>query len=526
MPIIKRGKQPETQRDIRRRRKFVRARGGGDVGGGKRRAVKSVGADAYFDKCRRVFEGFSDEDFYGPRATHVYFYGPVTKDTVQKLRVDLYAAQKPPASGGGGGDSVWDDEDAMGKKDDKDDRGNSSSSSGTGRAFGNSGGLRLKPKPIVLHLHSGGGSAEYGMTMMNFLHEVEAPLCVLVDGLAASAATPLLVAAPYRVMHVGGFVMIHEGSTWLGRAKQQDAAFAVNQVLGGIMTEYGRVYSQNTQIPKKKLGEMLGRDEFMDAGTCKKWSVVDRVLGLDKARCMARWEKYMRANPDAAALVRVAPGEFMRSAVGLNHLFVYNNNNVSEKLASGTASAAGLMRLVRPLQAILESPGRGVARPLVIHTNLNLVPEARWFDVATLAVRVQMLPVPVFGVIDTNVDLVQAIPCIMAHRRYMYSNVNLYVHLIYQHQETRTPYYDDFRHNTEMFRGALRRVLAQHTKMPGDMLEGLFDRRIMLSAQDCLRYGIVDYIIDAGAGLRARRRGGVKKMSGGCSCSQGLAYNF
>jgi ATP-dependent protease ClpP protease subunit len=360
--------------------------------------------------------------------------------------------------------------------------------------------------------------------MLNFLNEIDAPLAVVVDGYACSAATPVLIAAPYRVMHEAAFVMVHEGSISVERAKDNNARFIVNDYMGSIMAEYASVYAENTQIPKKMLADMLARDKFMDAAMCKRWSVVDRVLKIDKAPATARWEKYTKLNPESV----VHPGSLPRGD-NLNHLFVYDNEIEKPAPPQLPSFAGGVMRLVRPLQAVLESPSKGVAGPLVLHTNLYMTPQAKWFDIATLIIRVNLLPVPIYGIIDSNVDIVQAIPCIMSHKRYMYSNTKIFVRLIQQHEDVHMQYYDDMKHNTELLRAGLRRILSQYTKLTRDMLDKLFNDRMMLSPQDCLKYGLIDEIIAApGRGVTrpvVRRLRPSPPQSGGCMCSQNMSYN-
>jgi hypothetical protein len=147
-------------------------------------------------------------------------------------------------------------------------------------------------------------------------------------------------------------------------------------------------------------------------------------------------------------------------------------------------------------------------------------------------VRINLLPVPIFSVIDSNVDLVQAIPCIMAQRRYMYSNTKIFVRLIQQHEDVHMQYYDDMKHNTDLLRAGLRRILGKYTKLTKALLDKLFDDRMMLSPQDCLKHGLIDEIIPAPSRGRALNSGYQRRspspalQSGGCMCSQDLPYNL
>lgn len=422
----------------------------------------------------RIFKGWKDEDFYGPKAFHIYLYGIISAQSVQDFRVQLHEACKPVKS---------------------------------------AQGLNLKPRPVVIHLHSPGGAATLGITLANVIREVSVPLAVVVDGYACSAATPLLVSASYRVMHEFSFALFHEVSVMFDNVpvKNVDLGFIAENI-DGMIREYKRIYSLNTNITQTQLDELILRDIFLDAKFCAKNKVVDRVIQLSKAKSHARWKEYMDTYPD----INITKNPLSWKPF-LNHLFSHESTNTL-MLSSADANAEALLRIIKPMHLVQQDQSASTPTPIVLHTNTFFTPTERWFDMATLMIHVYSMPVPVVGIIDSNIDIMKAIPTIMSHKRYMYDNAYINISLLYTHQSTGGKYYHDIKYNTEVLRSTLQSLLRQYTRMPASMLDTLFDKRINLSAKECKDYGLVDDIITP------KQRNQITKMTGGCGCSQGLAY--
>lgn len=421
-----------------------------------------------------IFKSWSDADFYSKKARHIYFYGGVSRENVQTLRSQLHEACK----------SIVTPE-----------------------------GTQVKPRPIVIHVHSPGGDAHLGIAIANFMRQVTVPYAIVVEGYACSAITPMLVTAPFRVMHDFSFTMFHEPSVFMfGVFKNTE----IKENMAGIQrisSEYLRIYETNTRVPKDILIEMLSRDIFMDAQTCKKYDVVDRVFMVSKQESFKAWDRYMAKNKEFK--ISREPSSW---GTMFNHLYNYNNANCDSLFASFDTRAKSLVDLIQPMHAIMMDSFDNTPTPIVIHTNFYLTPSPYLFDIATIIAHMSNVKVPVIGVIDSTVDLMKALPCIMAYKRYMYENAYITVSFLYSHESLPHTYYDDIKHNTNLVRSAIQRVLKQYTKVPDSFIKTLFDKRITLTAQDCKKYGLVDEIIPTPS--RKRVQGGGSP----CACSQGLPY--
>lgn len=413
------------------------------------------------------FKSWKDEDFYGPKASHVFLYGKIEASSVQQFRKELFEASKPIRT---------------------------------------NTNVRVKPRPIVVHLHSPGGDGELGITLANFIREVTVPIAIVVDGYACSAATPMLVSASYRVMHEFSFVMFHEGSVNFhdmsidGNFKESEIRYYMKTYLDTLDNEYYRIYSQNTSVPTNVLHNMLSRDIFMNASTCVKYKVVDRLIKLSKNNSMKRWSGYFKKFPDIQASSE--PKSWKANA--FNHLYNYNNTKMGDITA--------VLDVIKPITSIMTDRTADAPMPIILHSNRYMAPRSNLFDASTILVHIYLLNVPVTSVIDNNIDILQALPCILGWKRYMYDNVHITVSLVYDHRRLPMYYYDDIKHNTEILRSALVKLLRQYTKLPSSLLSTLFEKRIVLSAKQCKEYGLIDEIIYS--------KNRVTK--GGCTCSQGL----
>jgi ATP-dependent protease ClpP protease subunit len=95
---------------------------------------------------------------------------------------------------------------------------------------------------IELHLNSPGGDAFDGVAIMNVLRDHPAPVTVMVDGLAASAASIIAMAGDTVVMGRGSQLMVHDAASYgFGNAAELRKAA---QVLDSISDSMASVYAE------------------------------------------------------------------------------------------------------------------------------------------------------------------------------------------------------------------------------------------------------------------------------------------
>ena len=98
----------------------------------------------------------------------------------------------------------------------------------------------------------------------------------ILDGFCASAATFLSVAASERLMSRHSYMLIHQLSTnfWGKYSEFEDE----KQNLDLMMETIKNVYKEHTEVPMKKLDEILKHDLLWDAKTCLKYGLIDDII--------------------------------------------------------------------------------------------------------------------------------------------------------------------------------------------------------------------------------------------------------
>ena len=93
---------------------------------------------------------------------------------------------------------------------------------------------------IELHINSPGGDCSEGVAMMNHLRDHKARVTAHIDGLAASAATVVMLGADHISASPGALVMVHDASTVaVGDAEEMTtAAMFIEKVSANIATLY------------------------------------------------------------------------------------------------------------------------------------------------------------------------------------------------------------------------------------------------------------------------------------------------
>jgi ATP-dependent Clp protease protease subunit len=129
---------------------------------------------------------------------------------------------------------------------------------------------------IKLHINSPGGSLLDCFAAVDYIRNSKAPVHSMVEGSAASAATLMSVVAKKRSISKHSFMLIHQlsGGMW-GKFEEMKDDMENCNVFMNIINE---IYTKHTKIPKTVLKDILKRDIYMDAKTCLKYGLVDKIL--------------------------------------------------------------------------------------------------------------------------------------------------------------------------------------------------------------------------------------------------------
>ncbi len=133
----------------------------------------------------------------------------------------------------------------------------------------------FKPE-VLLHINSNGGSLLDCFAALDRIRNSQYIIHSIVEGSAASAATLLSVVAQKRSISKYSHMLIHQLSSgmWGKFEELKDEIHNCNILMDAIYEIYGK----HTKIPKNVLKDLLKKDIYLDAKTCLKYGLVDKIL--------------------------------------------------------------------------------------------------------------------------------------------------------------------------------------------------------------------------------------------------------
>lgn len=133
----------------------------------------------------------------------------------------------------------------------------------------------FKPE-VILHINSNGGSLLDCFAALDKIRNSPYIIHSIVEGSAASAATLMSVVAQKRSISKYSHMLIHQLSSgmWGKFEELKDEMHNCNILMDAIYDIYGKY----TKIPKNVLKDLLKKDIYLDAKTCLKYGLVDKIL--------------------------------------------------------------------------------------------------------------------------------------------------------------------------------------------------------------------------------------------------------
>jgi ATP-dependent protease ClpP protease subunit len=136
----------------------------------------------------------------------------------------------------------------------------------------------IKASRIELHVNSPGGLAFDGVTIYNALRDHDAYVVATVDGLAASAASVIVMAADEVVMNRGSEVMVHEaiGFSW-GNADDMEY---MRDLLDKLSSDIAAIYADRAGGTAKDWRDTMRGEQWYAASEAVEAGLADRLVEL------------------------------------------------------------------------------------------------------------------------------------------------------------------------------------------------------------------------------------------------------
>lgn len=137
----------------------------------------------------------------------------------------------------------------------------------------------LGGRDVTVRINSGGGDVFAAHAIHNQLVAYKGRMTVVIDGLAASAATIIAVAGDRIIMPANALFMIHNPaiglSDYYGADELLKAAEALNTIKGSIVA----AYRKRCKASAEELAAMMDAETWMGAAECLEKGFVDEIQG-------------------------------------------------------------------------------------------------------------------------------------------------------------------------------------------------------------------------------------------------------
>ena len=144
----------------------------------------------------------------------------------------------------------------------------------------------LKDKPINLRINSLGGDVFDGMAMYNVIKRREAKTTVYIEGIAASIATIVALAADEVIMAENSLFMIH--NAWGGTMGEAKDMRKTADTLDKISSELIDIYMKKTGLSYDALAEMMDEETWLNANEAFELGFIDTIS--DSIKVAAKYD--------------------------------------------------------------------------------------------------------------------------------------------------------------------------------------------------------------------------------------------
>ena len=144
----------------------------------------------------------------------------------------------------------------------------------------------LGGKDITLHINSTGGDVFEGQAIYTALKNYTGKVTAKIEGLAASMATVIALAADTIEMTSNSLFMIHSpmSNVFGNKSQMRKQINALEKVESTMLN----VYSKRTGLDKEKISYMLDSETWLSADEAKEMGFVDAVSG--KVEIVAKYD--------------------------------------------------------------------------------------------------------------------------------------------------------------------------------------------------------------------------------------------
>ncbi|WP_302812248.1 head maturation protease, ClpP-related [Phascolarctobacterium faecium] len=137
----------------------------------------------------------------------------------------------------------------------------------------------LGGRDVTLRINSGGGDVFAAHAIHNLLKSYNGRVTAVIDGLAASAATVVVVAADKIIMPSNSLMMIHDPAIGLSGYYPAAELSKLVEALATIKTSIIAAYRKRCKVSDEEIEKMMANETWMGATECKEKGFADEIIG-------------------------------------------------------------------------------------------------------------------------------------------------------------------------------------------------------------------------------------------------------
>lgn len=153
---------------------------------------------------------------------------------------------------------------------------------------------------VTVRINSGGGAATEGQAIYTMLVDHPGKVTVIVDGVAASAASLIAMAGDEIVMRLGAWMLIHDPATpWTeGRGTEADHKKEA-EILGTISNAYADIYAARSGLSREEARAVMREETVLDGPAAVEMGFATTYDGETQAAAAARFDYRIYAHAPA-----------------------------------------------------------------------------------------------------------------------------------------------------------------------------------------------------------------------------------
>jgi ATP-dependent protease ClpP protease subunit len=379
-----------------------------------------------------VFEKMSDSDFFSNKLTHIYFNKNVDDESVNELINNIKEAHKDITT---------------------------------------SSGAILKPKPILIHISSYGGSVTAGMRLLSVFATSSVPIATIIDNYSCSAATFLSINCHYRLINNYGFCLIHGYSvSFNGKRRESDFKNLLKQY-DMYFAKIIEMYKNRTKFEDAELKELLQHDLLLDANFCLKKGIVDRIITIEKK------SKKINKNINIHEILNI----------NNNTIYISCNNSIKEldKILFEDNLAPIILKAK---QEICKKDKNN--KPDTDDTLLTT-----FFETLNFIPRILNITSPIYAIIDGPISIDDLLPMLYCDHIFMFDYAYIIGNILNFYDKSSLLLSDNIK-NTELLFNIIENILKENTKMTQENIDNIKNKFTIINSKDCKKLGLCNTIIN------------------------------